>query len=390
MVLENKFPFDERVEKEALSLISAGHEVHLACATLKNEPKNERYKGIFLHRVNSSKFIYKKARVACLTTPFYFSFWTKFIQQLLSNDSFDVIHIHDLPLAKVGIKLAEKMGIKVLVDFHENFPFMLKEEEYTKTIIGKIISPINKWINYEQKTLKKLDNAVFVCKEMKQRMSKLAHVQNSIELDNTIDIKRWPAWQEQDKSDKYIRTIYVGGFTIKRGIEVAIKGLAQFNKTSEHKATLDLFGSGRKEYINSLLKLAEEEGVADFVKFKGYINLPEDAQMLSAYHVGLIPHLKNTHTDNTSPNKIFQYYNYKLPVLCSDCNYLVRIVDETKGGLIYNNQSPDDFAKKLHSMRTNGKLKKYGEAGYNAVQSKYNWDKSVESLIDLYTKISII
>ena len=35
MVLENQFPDDERVEKEALSLIKAGHEVHLLCATLK-------------------------------------------------------------------------------------------------------------------------------------------------------------------------------------------------------------------------------------------------------------------------------------------------------------------------------------------------------------------
>ena len=37
MVLENQFPDDERVEKEALSLIKAGHEVHLLCATLKKE-----------------------------------------------------------------------------------------------------------------------------------------------------------------------------------------------------------------------------------------------------------------------------------------------------------------------------------------------------------------
>ena len=51
MVLENQFPDDERVEKEALSLIKAGHEVHLLCATLKKERVgDENYKGIRLHR----------------------------------------------------------------------------------------------------------------------------------------------------------------------------------------------------------------------------------------------------------------------------------------------------------------------------------------------------
>ena len=55
MVLENQFPDDERVEKEALSLIKAGHEVHLLCATLKKERVgDENYKGIRLHRALSA------------------------------------------------------------------------------------------------------------------------------------------------------------------------------------------------------------------------------------------------------------------------------------------------------------------------------------------------
>lgn len=390
MVLENKFPSDERVEKEALSLISAGHEVHLACATLKNEPEHEVYKGIFLHRVNSTDFYYNKARIACLTTPFYFKFWTRFIKRILLNSSFDVIHIHDLPLAKVGIKMANKLGIKVVVDFHENFPFMLKEEEYTKTLLGRILSPIQLWINYEKYVLKNINNTVFVCEEMRNRMTNIAVVENSVVLDNTIDTKRWPVYQESEESDEFLKTIYVGGFTVKRGIEIAIKGIAIFNKESKRKAVLDLYGNGRKEYINQLLKLAEDEGVAKFVNFKGYLKLPEDAQTLGSYDVGLIPHLKNTHTDNTSPNKIFQYYNYKLPVLCSNCNYLVRLVNETKGGLTYDNQSPADFAEKLKLFTNKAGKKKYGDSGFESVVNKYNWDKSAEALIKLYRNVESI
>ena len=61
MVLENQFPDDERVEKEALSLIKAGHEVHLLCATLKKERVgDENYKVIRLHRALSTSFLYNK------------------------------------------------------------------------------------------------------------------------------------------------------------------------------------------------------------------------------------------------------------------------------------------------------------------------------------------
>ena len=102
MVLENQFPDDERVEKEALSLIKAGHEVHLLCATLKKEcVGDENYKGISLHRALSTPFLYNKAKIACLRLPFYFMFWKKQVGNLLRTETFDVIHIHDLPLAEV-------------------------------------------------------------------------------------------------------------------------------------------------------------------------------------------------------------------------------------------------------------------------------------------------
>jgi len=42
MVLEGEFPPDNRVEKEAVSLIEAGHEVHIACYSKKNDLPPER------------------------------------------------------------------------------------------------------------------------------------------------------------------------------------------------------------------------------------------------------------------------------------------------------------------------------------------------------------
>ena len=67
MVLENQFPDDERVEKEALSLIKAGHEVHLLCATLKKERVgDENYKGIRLHRALSTSFGRNRSGIYCV------------------------------------------------------------------------------------------------------------------------------------------------------------------------------------------------------------------------------------------------------------------------------------------------------------------------------------
>ena len=50
MLLEVDFPPDNRVEKEALSLIDAGHEVDIACYTFSDRPGEENFKGIRLYR----------------------------------------------------------------------------------------------------------------------------------------------------------------------------------------------------------------------------------------------------------------------------------------------------------------------------------------------------
>jgi len=39
MILESEFPPDVRVENEIVALTEAGHEVHLACSTRKNDRK---------------------------------------------------------------------------------------------------------------------------------------------------------------------------------------------------------------------------------------------------------------------------------------------------------------------------------------------------------------
>ena len=110
MLLETEFPPDVRVENEILALTEAGHEVHLACSTRKNRPETEGFGKAIIHRKKISSFIYKSS-VGCLKFPFYFHFWRKFIFTLCAKEKFDIIHIHDLPLSKIGVDVKQKFNI---------------------------------------------------------------------------------------------------------------------------------------------------------------------------------------------------------------------------------------------------------------------------------------
>ena len=55
MLLDKEFPADDRVEKEAVSLIKNGFEVFLLCPDFSDNPKEEFYNGIKIQRYSINK-----------------------------------------------------------------------------------------------------------------------------------------------------------------------------------------------------------------------------------------------------------------------------------------------------------------------------------------------
>ena len=101
--------------------------------------------------------------------------------------------------------------------------------------------------------------------------------------------------------------------------------------------------------------------------------------------VGLVPHVKNAHTDATVPHKLFQYMWRRLPVIVSNCAPLERIVREADCGLVYPSGDSQALARCLTEMHGRGdRVDSMGEAGHNAVAQKYNWDKAGEALLEVY------
>ncbi len=383
MLLENVFPNDERVEKEALSLIKAGHNVSLLCPTFSDDEVGEQYyKGIKIIRVKINNFLYKKARPTCLVNPFYFRYWRNKISDVLSKNSFDVLHIHDLPLAKIGVYAQKKYNIKFVLDSHENYPYMLETSSYSNTFLGKLFVPINKWKRYEKHMLAKADSVVVVCDEMGERMSSLAS-NKYYTLENTIGLEMFPKPQNIKNTDSKIRILYVGGVTIHRGLQIVVRGLSLL----EDKSNIELVILGKGAYLPELKKQIKDCGIENMVSFPEYLSFPEDAYKIGKYDIGIIPHLKSIQTDCSSPNKIFHYFYYGLPVIVSDFNSIKGIIKESGDGIIYRNDSPEDFRDKL-LVFIKKNLKELGEKGYNYVIDKKNWEVSVQELIRLYDEIS--
>jgi glycosyltransferase involved in cell wall biosynthesis len=384
MILDREFPHDTRVEHEMASLKSSGHSIYLACFTRKNLPAYDNYNSIVVYRKKINTLTYKSS-VACLRFPVYFNFWTRFLFSILKKNKFDAIHIHDLPLSHVGFRVKKKFNIPLVIDLHENWPAALEEAKHTNTILGKILSSNIQWRRYEEQVLKKADRIVTVVEEMRDRIAKLGIQTNKISiLPNTIKPESFirPALTPDPN---YLTLFYAGGVNIHRGLQIVIDGLVGF---VEKYPFLRLWIIGPGSYIDNLKTRIEAYGITKSVVFFGWRNLHEISELLSQSDIALIPHLKSEQTDNSSPNKLYQYMYFGKPILASNCNSIERVINETKTGIVYRNDQPNDFADKLeYLISQKDKFKEFSVNGQKAVQDKYNWDLSAQSLINLYENL---
>ena len=384
MVLEREYPEDERVSKEIRTLCANGHEVVLACYTKINRKPHETINGIEIFRSPISKFI-DKTSVGALKAPFYFNFWIHFIKDVLNSKTTDAIHIHDLPLAKVGFKISREYKLKFILDLHENWPVLLELSPHTKSLLGRLLSNNKQWLKYEKKYASLADVLVVVAEGMKERLINRGVSNKNIAIvPNTSSPDIFERLKDIRPDAQFVTLYYAGGINRHRGLDIVIKGLSKTNLPDNFR--FRIIGEGKNRPY--LKKMVDRLKLGKYVIFMGWKAHNEVLELLFSSDIAVIPHLRNEHTDNTSPNKIFHYMLAKKPVLSSDCKYLKNIIDKTQAGLVYTDSDPSEFAEKLEYLLQHRETwSLYGENGYRAVIETFNWENTSRPLIKAYQEL---
>ncbi len=394
MLLDKEFYGDLRVENEVQALCSAGYSVFVYCFTFDGKYKEDHYLGAkVIHLPVSKNFAYKLRGLTNTAFNFYPNYLVKLIKNYIKNNHIDVFHVHDLFLFEAGLKIKELFPqIKLVGDLHENYVEGLKHYKFANTFPGKFLISIKKWEKSEIEWCKKYNYLITVIEEAVERYSslgiskeKMSVVANYVNLD-TFKIDDFDE-SIINKYKQYKTLTYVGGFDNHRGLESLISAVPKIVK-SVRGFKLILVGSGRNHY--NIIKLAKNLQIEKYISFEGWQSHNLLPSYIKVSDICIIPHLKTGHTDNTIPHKLFQYMLLKKPVLASNCKPIERIVDESQCGLIYKSNDADDLAQKAIELFNHSEINKFGENGYNAVMTKYNWNETSKNLIDLYSSISKI
>lgn len=388
MVLDNRFPPDERVEKEAISLVKAGFEVYLLCFNFGKSPDSEIYSGVYIRRVFMPHWLYKKLSALILTVPLYRWFWYWHIRDFVNRYKIDCLHIHDLPLCGIALELKKNYEIPVIADMHENYPVLIEQEKWANTFCGKLLINKKKWYNVEKSWLSKVDHIICVAEEMKERLDKIITIPKTYTiLPNYIDPEYFLGIQKSnpDIEEKFrgkFGVMYYGGIDSTRGIETLLEA-GKILKDKIKSLMIILIGTG--SILPDLQRLAKKLGINDIVAFEGWQNPANLISYMKNTQVAVIPHLKSAQTDNSSPNKLFLFMLMKKPVVCTNCQSLEKIITDTKCGLIFASGDSQELAEKIYLLYQNPDLcEEMGNNGYLAVMQKYNWSLAVQELVKFY------
>ncbi len=389
MILENDFPPDPRVENEIDILHKNGFKVLVACYTRKDKIGLEKTRKATIYRKAISNFRYKSS-VGALRSNYYFAFWTRFIRSIIKkHGDIDVLHVHDITLFKPMQQLAKKHGLKIVLDNHENYPYLLQESPHTQGFLGRILSKHESWKAYEKYAVKNADRVLCVVDEMKNRLVSLgAKSENVFVYQNVVNLSQFNIPPKKNFRDTgAAKFIYVGGVSKHRGLGSIIRAFTVLVK-SNPKCTLDIVGSGRA--LPEIKQMVHDLKITKKVIFHGWKDFKDVPSLLVKADVALIPHKKTIQTDCSSPNKLYQYMALGLPIITSNIDSVARIIKEYNLGLEYtwgNQESLTSAMIDLANMTAEEKMQ-LGANGINLVKDQFNHNIEGKNILKMYESLS--
>jgi len=392
MVLNHRIPPpDIRVEKEARTLLDAGHEVHLLLEGSPGGELDEQYKGMSLHRGVTMGPLREKFHRYTFNFTFRDRMWRRAIKDFATSRKVQALHVHDLPFMREAVSVARELGLPVVADLHENYPAGL-QVWYESSFKKRTIYNYRRWSRYEREILEEVDAVIAVVEESKERLVRLGLPADKIYVvPNTASRDRETIPIDREIVERYYGSFvlcYIGGFAPHRGLDTVIKAMP-IVKTKVSGVLLLLVGDRNEPYRRYLERLAGESGCGDVVEMTGWQPFEKIWSFIEASDVCLVPHARNPHTDTTIPHKIFQYMSVSKPIVVSDCPPLRRVVEDSGGGVWFRYDDPSDFAARIFELYESEEgRRRMGEAGRSAFLDRYNWDSTSGELRLLYERLA--
>ena len=341
----------------------------------KSIPDTMKYEGIQIHFV----------RYRRIPSKYGHSISTYLLAKNISNkllpiiDDFNpnIIHAHwATPSGFVGVYLKKFIKVPIVCN-----------------LMG---CDINTWPSYDmysdfltRKVINKSDRIISVSKSLKRKAETLGKPKCPINVvymgidtkDVCYDMRYREIIRKQYNISEQEKIImFIGNIITSKGIWELLK---VFRKIDKENINVKLFLIGSGKELNRAKHFCKINRINHRVEFIGRVMHKEIGKWLSACDIFVLP----SYTEGL-PNAVVEAMACRRPVIATQVGGIPEIIVNNKNGILVPLKDVQELYSKIMLLCKNNKMaEELGNAGYNTVIEKINWDKRAEQITNIYKKI---
>jgi glycosyltransferase involved in cell wall biosynthesis len=285
---------------------------------------------------------------------------------IIAND------LDTLPAARLASRIRR---VQLIYDSHEFFT------QVPELINRKLVQGIWKWIEY--RIVPRLDHAITVSYSIAEIYRRL--YKTKFRVVRNVPRRREPYPDKEVKQDHRGKKviIYQGALNVGRGLELMIETMAYLDDT-----VFLLAGAGDIE--NRLKALVKEKGLGEKVEFRGRLVPGKLYPLTCAADLGVsLEEDRGLNYRYALPNKLFDYIQARVPVLCSDLPEISRIVRAYGVGVATSERDPKKLAGIIRYIFREGSEGAWRE-GLNRAAAELCWENESKEYMALLAECGII
>ncbi len=374
MLVRNAYTHDTRVEKEARTLVEAGHRVSIVADAAPGLPARETRGGSDVHRVAR-----RGPRIPGLR--FVIHEWR--LARRLRALRPTVLHAHDTNALVPVALTAARLGIGYVYDAHDLWLGRPRRQR------GRLYFALSQLYHaFVERLLVPRAAAVLavsppIAGHLRRRYGlPVVHlVPNYPEVGAPVErreLRDLPGGEAIDPERPVV--LYLGGLMAGRGLEQLVDAVGLVPEVQ-----LVLLGSGAEE--GALRTRADAAGASV------HLLAPVAPDLVESYaasaDVGVSPIVPSCLNYRYSlPNKLFQYMAAGIPVVASDFRQVRAVVEGAECGVVVDTTRPEAIAKGIRRVLADlTEAAAMGARGRAAVIDRYNWSAPAHTLRAIYDAI---
>lgn len=386
MLLENhQYPFDDRVRREATTLVGAGYEVSVISPKKNGQRFAETISGVHVYRYPEAPEIGGAA--GHLLEYAHATVITAILSLLvLARRGFDVIHAHNPPDTFVVIAAFYKMfGKKFVFDHHD-----LSPEMYRARLRGNGSAFLHRaLIVFEKLSCRLADHVISTNESYKAMAMKRSGVPESriTIVRNGPDLARLVAVDPDLELVARGQTIigYVGVMGFQDGIDYLIRALHHL-KTTLGRTDFYCVLVGKGDAWYELKSLTAQLGLSEHVKFTGRIPDADFIRYLSSTDICVDPDPYNPFNDRSTMIKMMEYMALSKPIVAFD---LTENRFTAQSAALYAKPNDElEFAKAIEQLMDDPERRRVmGEFGRQRIETQLEWRHNAPKLLQAYDSL---